>query len=107
MGCQLVMPEVVADDLPPSAKACYQTLFYEPEPLTQKEITDATGLAQRTVRYALELLEDEAEVVETRTDLNDARKDRYALIDGAHHDDPAFAPGDERFTDPTPGGEGE
>lgn len=81
------MPEVL-DDLPPSAKACYAIIYYEQEPLTQQDLADATGLTQRTVRYALDGLCGTAELVESSTKLSDARKDVYTLTDEAAAEQP-------------------
>ena len=49
-------------DLPPSAKLVYKVLEYD-GPLTQKGIVKESMLSARTVRYALERL-DEVGVIE-------------------------------------------
>lgn len=85
-GARLTMPEIL-DDLPPSAKACFAIIYYEDAALTQQELADATGLTQRTVRYALEGLCETAELVESSTKLSDARKDLYTLAESASVDD--------------------
>lgn len=68
-------------DLPPSAKLVYKVLEYD-GPLTQKQLVDETMLAARTVRYALERLDD-AEVVSEGVYIEDARQTLYRLDDGA------------------------
>ena len=64
-------------ELPPSAKLVYKVLEYDGS-LTQGEITDATLLPARTVRYALTRLE-EADLVSSRFSFTDARKRIYSL----------------------------
>jgi len=47
-------------DLPPSAKLVFKVLEYK-GPLTQKGIVEESMLSARTVRYALERLEEVTE----------------------------------------------
>lgn len=68
-------------DLPPSAKLVYKVLEYD-GPLTQKQLVDETMLAPRTVRYAIERLEDAGTVSETIY-IEDARQTLYKLNGGA------------------------
>lgn len=65
------------DDLPPSAKLVYKVLEYNGA-LTQKGIVEESMLSARTVRYALERLED-LEVVEEDVYFADARQNLYQL----------------------------
>jgi DNA-binding MarR family transcriptional regulator len=64
-------------ELPPSAKLVAKTLEYN-DALTQSELADETLLPPRTVRYALNRLE-EVEVVDSRFSFADARKRIYTL----------------------------
>jgi len=64
-------------DLPPSAKLVAKVLDYN-DTLTQSELADETLLPPRTVRYALNRLED-ADVVDSRFSFSDARKRIYSL----------------------------
>ena len=66
--------------LPPSAKLAYKALEYEGE-ATQAELIRRTGLPQRTLRYALNRLADEAGVVESEPRMTDARQSVYRLRD--------------------------
>ena len=68
-------------DLPPSAKLVYKVLEYD-GPLTQKGIVEESMLSARTVRYALERL-DEAGVVEEDVYFADARQNLYEITDSA------------------------
>ncbi|WP_436936112.1 ArsR family transcriptional regulator [Halovenus marina] len=68
-------------DLPPSAKLVYKVLEYD-GPLTQKGIVEESMLSARTVRYALERL-DEAEVIEEDVYFADARQNLYEITDEA------------------------
>ncbi|MFB6171692.1 MAG: ArsR family transcriptional regulator [Haloarculaceae archaeon] len=76
-------------DLPPSAKLVYKVLEYN-GPLTQKGIVEESMLSARTVRYALERLE-EIEVVDEDVYFADARQNLYELnvdtaaADGGEH----------------------
>lgn len=73
-------------DLPPSAKLVYTVLEYH-GPLTQKQIVEESMLSPRTVRYALERLE-EINVVDEGIYFADARQNLYQLST-----DPASAEG--------------
>lgn len=64
-------------ELPPSAKLVARVLDDE-SGLSQAQLAEETLLPDRTVRYALNRLED-ADVVETNRDLSDARRQLYAL----------------------------
>jgi len=72
-------------DLPPSAKLVAKVLEYD-GPLTQRKLSDETLLPTRTVRYALNRLDD-AGVVESRVSFTDARKRIYSLDDTLRADD--------------------
>jgi len=64
-------------ELPPSAKLVAKVLEYN-DTMTQQQIADETLLPSRTVRYALNRL-DEKNVVESRFSFSDARKRLYSL----------------------------
>jgi len=64
-------------NLPPSAKLVFKILSYEGD-LTQKEVINATGLPERTVRYALELLLRKGLITQSPY-LNDARQTVYGI----------------------------
>ena len=64
-------------DLPPSAKLVAKVLEYN-ETMTQQQIADETLLPARTVRYALNRL-DEENVIQSRFSFSDARKRLYTL----------------------------
>jgi len=64
-------------DLPPSAKLVYKVLEYS-GPMTQKGIVEESMLSARTVRYALERLED-IDVVSEDVYFADARQNLYEL----------------------------
>jgi DNA-binding MarR family transcriptional regulator len=66
-------------DLPPSAKLVAKVLENKPA-LSQGEIADATLLPDRTVRYALNRLQ-ESELIDSRHSFQDARKQVYFLKD--------------------------
>jgi len=69
-------------DLPPSAKLVAKALEYN-DTLTQSQLAEETLLPPRTVRYALNRLE-EVGAVESRFSFSDARKRIYTLaIDDA------------------------
>ena len=79
------MPVQMADsdgeeltDLPPSAKLVYKVLEYN-GPMTQKGIVEESMLSARTVRYALERLED-IDVVSEDVYFADARQNLYEII---------------------------
>lgn len=62
-------------ELPPSAKLVSKVLETE-SPLSQGQLADESLLPDRTVRYALNRLEDE-ELVNSRYSFQDARKQVY------------------------------
>jgi len=64
-------------DLPPSAKLVAKVLEYN-DTLTQSQLAEETLLPPRTVRYALNRL-DEIGVVDSRFSFTDARKRIYTL----------------------------
>ncbi|MCU4800218.1 transcriptional regulator, ArsR family [Halomicrobium zhouii] len=64
-------------ELPPSAKLVAKVLEYDGT-LTQSQLADETLLPPRTVRYALNRLEDVG-VVDSRFSFADARKRIYTL----------------------------
>ncbi|MFP8954218.1 MarR family transcriptional regulator [Natrialbaceae archaeon A-arb3/5] len=64
-------------DLPPSAKLVAKVLEYN-DTMTQQQIADETLLPSRTVRYALNRLDDE-NVIDSRFSFSDARKRLYTL----------------------------
>ena len=70
--------ETIAD-LPPSAKLVYKVLEYN-GPLTQKGIVEESMLSARTVRYALERLE-EVGTVDEDVYFADARQNLYEIVD--------------------------
>jgi DNA-binding MarR family transcriptional regulator len=65
------------EELPPSAKLVAKVLEYE-DTLTQSQLAEETLLPARTVRYALNRLE-EADAVDSRFSFSDARKRIYTL----------------------------
>ncbi len=67
------------EDLPPSAKLVYKVLEYN-GPLTQKGIVEESMLSARTVRYALERL-DEIGAVEEDVYFADARQNLYEITE--------------------------
>lgn len=66
-------------ELPPSAKLVAKVLDDE-SPLSQGQLAKESLLPDRTVRYALNRLE-EADLVNSRYSFHDARKQVYFLID--------------------------
>ena len=81
-------------DLPPSAKLVFKVLEYD-GPLTQKQIVKESMLSARTVRYALERLE-EIDIVDEDIYFADARQSLYELTE------PAAATADGGVTDDGP-----
>jgi DNA-binding MarR family transcriptional regulator len=65
------------EDLPPSAKLVAKVLEYN-DTLSQTQLAEETMLPARTVRYALNRLE-EHDAVESRFSFSDARKRLYTL----------------------------
>jgi predicted transcriptional regulator len=64
-------------DLPPSAKLVFKVLEYD-GPLTQKQIVEESMLSARTVRYALERLQ-EIDAVDEDVYFADARQSLYEI----------------------------
>ena len=64
-------------ELPPSAKLVAKILETD-APLSQGELAEESLLPDRTVRYALNRLE-ETDIVESRYSVQDARKQVYSL----------------------------
>lgn len=64
-------------ELPPSAKLIAKVLETD-APLSHANLAEESLLPDRTVRYALERLEDE-DLVESRMSFRDARKRVYSL----------------------------
>jgi DNA-binding MarR family transcriptional regulator len=64
-------------ELPPSAKLVAKVLEVD-SPLSQGQLADESLLPDRTVRYALNRLE-EVDLVESRYSFQDARKQVYYL----------------------------
>ena len=73
--------EVVAHELPPSAKLVLKVLEYQGQ-LSQKEIIEETMLPPRTVRYALSLLMSEG-LVTKKLSLRDSRHGFYHVTNKA------------------------
>lgn len=67
------------EDLPPSAKLVFKVLEYN-GPMTQKDIVQESMLSARTVRYALERLED-IDIVSEDVYFADARQNLYQIIE--------------------------
>jgi DNA-binding MarR family transcriptional regulator len=65
-------------DLPPSAKLVAKVLE-DGSPQSQGQLAEASLLPDRTVRYALNRLEEE-DLVESRYSFHDARKQVYYLV---------------------------
>jgi len=72
------------EDLPPSAKLLFKVLEYD-GPLTQKQIVEESMLSARTVRYALERLENIG-IVEEDIYFADARQNLYSITADAPSD---------------------
>ncbi|MFW5965687.1 MAG: helix-turn-helix transcriptional regulator [Halodesulfurarchaeum sp.] len=73
----MVVAKPQVDDLPPSAKLVLKVLEYNGG-LTQKQIVDKSRLSQRTVRDALDRLQDRT-IVEKNIYVPDARQNLYSL----------------------------
>lgn len=73
----MVVAETQVEDLPPSAKLVLKVLEYNGG-LTQKQIVDKSRLSQRTVRDALDRLQDRT-IVEKNIYIPDARQNLYTL----------------------------
>lgn len=65
-------------DLPPSAKLVAKVLESD-APLSQGQLAEESLLPDRTVRYALNRLEEE-DLIESRYSFRDARKQVYFLV---------------------------
>jgi DNA-binding GntR family transcriptional regulator len=65
-------------ELPPSAKLVAKVLEGS-DPLSQGQLAEESLLPDRTVRYALNRLEDE-DLVDARYSFRDARKQVYFLV---------------------------
>jgi len=72
------------EDLPPSAKLVFKVLDYD-GPLTQKQIVEESMLSARTVRYALERLENIG-IVDEDIYFADARQNLYSITNEAPSD---------------------
>jgi DNA-binding MarR family transcriptional regulator len=68
-------------ELPPSAKLVAKVLEQD-EPLPQGELAEESLLPERTVRYALNRLQ-ESDLVAARYSFHDARRQVYYLSDEA------------------------
>ncbi|WP_276260066.1 MarR family transcriptional regulator [Haloglomus litoreum] len=73
-------------DLPPSAKLVFKVLEYN-GPMTQKGIVEESMLSARTVRYALERLE-EIDTVEEDVYFADARQNLYEIVQSETESEP-------------------
>ena len=73
----MALPDNQVRDLPPSAKLVLKVLEYNGG-LTQKEIVNKSRLSQRTVRDALERLQ-ERNIVDKNIYVPDARQNLYTL----------------------------
>jgi len=74
------------EDLPPSAKLVFKVLQYD-GPLTQKQIVEESMLSARTVRYALERLE-EIDAIDEDVYFADARQSLYRITEAAAAEGP-------------------
>lgn len=79
MTSRVLVDDPRLEELPPSAKLAYVVIASN-SPCTQGEVAESAMLPQRTVRWALERLE-ETGVVEKRPYLEDARKSEYVLAE--------------------------
>lgn len=87
--------EATLAELPPSAKLVFKVLEYNGG-LTQKDIVEKSRLSQRTVRDALDRLQ-EIEAVEKTIYVPDARQNLYRLtvnLEEADQADPRKASSD-------------
>jgi len=73
--------EGVLADMPPSAKLVYKVLEYHGR-LSQQRLVEETRLSPRTLRYAINQLE-EAELVDSRPAVHDARQTCYTIVAGS------------------------
>lgn len=72
-----VISDTAVHDLPPSANLVYKVLDYRGSQ-TQKQIAERSMLSTRTVRYALDRLDDVG-VLESEVHIPDARQKMYSL----------------------------
>lgn len=89
----MTLTDELVQDLPPSAKLVLKVLEYNGG-LTQKQIVEKSRLSQRTVRDALDRLQ-EHDIVEKDIYIPDARQNIYRLPDCADPGERADASGDE------------
>ncbi len=75
----MTLTDDTVQDLPPSAKLVLKVLEYNGG-LTQKQIVENSRLSQRTVRDALDRLQEQ-EIVEKDIYIPDARQNIYRLAD--------------------------
>lgn len=75
----MTLTDDLVQDLPPSAKLVLKVLEYNGG-LTQKQIVENSRLSQRTVRDALDRLQ-EHDIVEKDIYIPDARQNIYRLAD--------------------------
>ena len=85
----MALPDNQVRDLPPSAKLVLKVLEYNGG-LTQKEIVNKSRLSQRTIRDALERLQ-ERNIVEKNIYVPDARQNLYTLSVMGEDEEPAEA----------------
>ena len=67
------------DEQPPSSKLVYLVLE-QIEPATQQELRTHTSLSERTMRYALQRL-DESNLIDTEPNLTDLRQKLYTTAE--------------------------
>lgn len=79
--CDISQSEV--DDFPPSIRLVLQSL-HRTDGLTTSQLAEETGLAERTIRYALTRLDDDG-VVESSYLLSDPQTCEYELRPDARH----------------------
>lgn len=87
-------------ELPPSAKLVFKVLEYD-GPLTQKQLVEESMLSARTVRYALERLEDCGQV-DDRVYFADARQNLYEVTGETKPSEENTPDADESTTDESP-----
>jgi DNA-binding transcriptional ArsR family regulator len=79
--CELILSDI--EDLPPSVRLVLQSL-HRTDGLTTSQLAEETGLAERTIRYALTRLDDQG-VIESRYLLSDPQTCKYELTLDAQH----------------------
>jgi DNA-binding MarR family transcriptional regulator len=87
-------------ELPPSAKLVFKVLEYD-GPLTQKQLVEESMLSARTVRYALERLEDCGHV-DDRVYFADARQSLYEVTGEGKTTEETAPDADESTTEESP-----